>query len=96
MWLSDDRQSGPRVPCAVGAVEEWPVQRRVRRDRRARGKENQSLDGSLLLAIASSSLLRTLPPPPVDDSPNGRAARDKGHIAEVADMVSAPSRIAAR
>ena len=25
MWLSDDRWSGPCVPCAVGAVEEWPV-----------------------------------------------------------------------
>jgi mannose-6-phosphate isomerase-like protein (cupin superfamily) len=32
-----------------------------------------------------------MPPSPVDDSPNGRATRDKCHIAAVADMVSAPS-----
>jgi mannose-6-phosphate isomerase-like protein (cupin superfamily) len=32
-----------------------------------------------------------MPPLPVDDSPNGRATRDKCHIAAVADMVSAPS-----
>jgi len=30
-------------------------------------------------------------PPPVDDRPNGRATRAKGHIPAVADMVSAPS-----
>ena len=46
-------------------------------------------------AVSADQFLRLDPPctmpPPVNDSPNGRAARDKGHIAEVADMVSAPS-----
>ena len=109
MWLSDDRQSGPPVPCAVGAVEEWLVQRRAERRARRADFEHalrathcltcllRGLGGPrepippAPITARSSPLLCTMPPPPVDDSPNRRAARDKGHIAEVADMVSAAS-----